>query len=95
MMPVVVGERRTKLQMLIYTALLIPATLAPVALGVSGAFYGVIALALGGEFWRRLWRVWKSDDVMAARPFFLFSILYLFLIFVALLVDRLVFVPLV
>ena len=95
MMPVVVGERRTKLQMLIYTALLIPATLAPVALGVSGAFYGVIALALGAEFWRRLWRVWKSDDVMTARPFFLFSILYLFLIFVALLVDRLVFVPLV
>jgi len=95
MMPVVVGERRTKLQMLIYTAFLIPATLAPVALGVSGAFYGVIALALGAEFWRRLWRVWKSDDVMTARPFFLFSILYLFLIFVALLVDRLVFVPLV
>jgi heme O synthase-like polyprenyltransferase len=33
--------------------------------------------------------------VMMARPFFLFSILYLFLIFVALLADRLVFVPLV
>jgi len=95
MMPVVVGEQRTKLLMLVYTALLIPATLAPVALGVSGAFYGVIALALGAEFWRRLWRVWKSDDVMMARPFFLFSILYLFLIFVALLADRLVFVPLV
>ena len=95
MMPVVVGEHKTKLQMLVYTALLIPATLSPVALGVSGAFYGVIAAALGIEFWRRLWKVWKSDDVMTARPFFLFSILYLFLIFVALLVDRLVFVPVV
>jgi protoheme IX farnesyltransferase len=95
MMPVVVGERRTKFQMLVYTALLIPTTLAPVALGVSGAFYGLVALGLGVEFWRRLWRVWKSEDVMMARPLFLFSILYLFLIFAALLVDRLVFVPLV
>ncbi|MEK9752751.1 MAG: protoheme IX farnesyltransferase, partial [Rhodospirillaceae bacterium] len=95
MMPVVVGERRTKFQMLAYTALLIPATLAPVALGFSGAFYGLVALGLGVEFWRRLWRVWKSDDVMMARPLFLFSILYLFLIFAALLVDRLVFLPLV
>ncbi len=95
MMPVVVGERRTKFQMLAYTALLIPATLVPVALGVSGALYGLVALGLGVEFWRRLWRVWKSDDVMMARPLFLFSILYLFLIFAALLIDRLVFVPLV
>lgn len=95
MMPVVAGEKETKRQMLIYTALLIPATLAPVALGVSGALYGVAALGLGVEFWRRLWRVWKSDDVMMARPLFLFSILYLFSIFVALLVDRLVFLPLV
>lgn len=95
MMPVVVGEKNTKRQMLIYTALLIPATLAPVALGVSGVFYGIAALALGIEFWRRLWRVWKSDDVMMARPLFLFSILYLFLIFAGLLVDRLFFVPLV
>ncbi|MBT6094448.1 MAG: protoheme IX farnesyltransferase [Rhodospirillaceae bacterium] len=95
MMPVVAGEQSTKRQMLVYTLLLIPATLAPVVLGVSGAFYGVAAAGLGIEFWRRLWNVWKSDDVMAARPFFLFSILYLFLIFAALLVDRLVFVPLV
>jgi len=94
MMPVVAGEKRTKFQMLAYTALLIPATLAPVALGVSGAFYGLVAVALGIEFWRRLWRVWKSDDVMMVRPLFLFSILYLFVIFAALLVDRLVFVPL-
>ena len=95
MMPVVAGERHTKFLMLVYTALLIPATLAPVTLGVSGAFYGLAALGLGIEFWRRLWRVWKSDDVMTARPLFLFSILYLFLIFAGLLVDRLVFVPLV
>jgi heme o synthase len=95
MMPVVVGEKSTKRQMLVYTVLMIIASLSPVALGVSGAFYGVIAAGLGVEFWRRLWKVWKSDDVMTARPFFLFSIVYLFLIYVALLVDRLVFVPLV
>jgi heme o synthase len=95
MMPVIVGEKSTKRQMLVYTVLMIIASLSPVALGVSGAFYGVLAAGLGVEFWRRLWKVWKSDDVMMARPFFLFSIVYLFLIYVALLVDRLVFVPLV
>tara|TARA_A100001011_G_C14219899_1_gene803811 strand:+ start:428 stop:754 length:327 start_codon:yes stop_codon:yes gene_type:complete len=95
MMPVVVGEKETKRQMLIYTAFLIPATLSPLALGMSGICYGLIALGLGVELWRRLWRVWKSEDVMLARPLFLFSIIYLFAIFVALLADRIVFIPLV
>ena len=82
--------------MLIYTVGLIAATLAPVAVGMSGALYGIIAAGLGIEFWRRCWRVWKSDEEQekTAKPLFLFSILYLFLIFVALLVDRLVMVVL-
>ena len=97
MMPVVAGERETKRQILVYTVLLIAATLSPVAIGMSGAVYGIIAAGLGVEFWRRCWRVWKDDEAeeRTARPLFLFSILYLFLIFVALLVDRLVFLPLV
>jgi protoheme IX farnesyltransferase len=96
MMPVVAGEKETKRQMLIYTVGLIAATLAPVAVGMSGALYGIIAAGLGIEFWRRCWRVWKSDEEQekTAKPLFLFSILYLFLIFVALLVDRLVMVVL-
>jgi len=88
MMPVVAGERETKRQILVYTALLVPATLAPVFVGVSGALYGVIATVLGVEFLRRCWRLWKDDGVGMAKPLFLFSILYLFLIFVALIIDR-------
>lgn len=97
MLPVVAGERETKRQMLIYTAILIPATLLPVMTGMSGAVYGVAALALGAGLARHSWRVWKDDSDMdggkTARPMFFFTILYLFLIFVALLADRVLFLP--
>ncbi len=92
MMPIVAGVRKTKRLMLIYTALLIPATLSPVVIGMSGLLYGVTAIALGGGFAVHAWRVWKDPAVKAARPMFLYSILYLFLIFAALLLDMLVFV---
>ena len=97
MMPVVAGERETKRQILVYTVLLIASTLSPVAVGMSGAVYGMIALVLGIEFWRRCWRVWKSEEEQekTAKPLFLFSIFYLFMIFVAMLVDRLLFIPVI
>ncbi len=95
MMPVVAGEAGTKRQMLIYTAILVPATLAPVALGVSGALYAAAAVVLGGMLGFKVWRLCRSEGVDGAKPVFLFSILYLFLIFVAMIVDRLAFLPLV
>jgi len=93
MMPVVAGERETKRQILVYTALLVPATLAPVFIGVSGALYGVVATILGVEFLRRCWLLWKDEGVGSAKSLFLFSILYLFLIFVALIIDRAFLIP--
>ncbi len=93
MMPVVAGERRTKEMMLIYTALLVPATLLPVAIGLSGGIYLVAAAILGGLFGRHAYRVWRDETTASARPMFLFSILYLFLIFVFLVVDRAFFLP--
>ena len=93
MMPVVVGEKETKRQMLIYTVLLIPASLAPVYLQSSGLIYGMVAAVLGIEFWRRCWRLWKADDVETARPLFFFSIFYLTSIFAALVVDKFIFIP--
>ena len=93
MMPVIAGERETKRQMLVYTALLLPATLLPVWIGMSGALYGVAAVVLGIGFAGHAWRVWKDEDGSRARPMFFFSIFYLFLIYVALLADRLLFYP--
>jgi protoheme IX farnesyltransferase len=78
--------------MLVYTALLVPTTLAPVAVGLSGWVYGLAAGALGLAFLRHAMKVWRDDTVAMARPMFLFSILYLFLIFVFLLVDRVLLV---
>ena len=65
----------------------------PVAVAMSGAVYGVSAGLLGLGFAGHAWRVWKDEEELAARPMFFFSILYLFLIFAALLVDRVLFVP--
>jgi protoheme IX farnesyltransferase len=87
MLPVVAGEPATRLQILVYTLLLVPASLAPVAVGLAGPLYGVVALALGGMLLRHALRVWRDDTDRSARPLFGFSILYLFLVFVALLAD--------
>lgn len=93
MMPVVVGEEETKRQMLIYTTLLVPVTLAPVLLQSSGLLYGIVAAVIGVEFWRRCWVLWKDEGVDKARPLFFFSIFYLFAIFAGLLIDKAVFIP--
>ena len=93
MMPVVAGERETKRQILIYTAILLPITLAPLLLGISGALYGAAAVGLGFEFARRGWALWREDGVTSAKPLFLYSILYLFLIFAALMIDKSFFFP--
>jgi protoheme IX farnesyltransferase len=88
MMPVVAGERATRTQMLGYTLLLIPATFLPVALGMSGAVYSAAAVVLNVLLLRHAIRVWHDDGPARARSMFFFSILYLFLIFVALLADQ-------
>ena len=88
MMPVVVGHHKTKVQMLIYTLVLVPVTLLPTIVGMSGRVYGVAALALGIAFIRHAIIVLKSDDDKDARKMFFFSIFYLFLIFLFLLIDK-------
>jgi protoheme IX farnesyltransferase len=88
MMPVVAGQRSTKLQMLVYTLILCPLTLAPVFLGVSGWIYGAASIALNLGFVGHALRVLKSDDLRYAKRMFGFSLLYLFLHFALLCVDR-------
>ena len=88
MLPVVAGARETKRQILIYTTLMIAATYMPVIIGLAGVVYGAAATVLGAGFVRHAVRVWRDETDTAARPMFGYSILYLFLIFVFLLVDR-------
>lgn len=88
MLPVVAGEEETRKQIIVYTVLMVAATATPVAIGMSGWLYGAGVAILGFEFLRRAWRMYKTKDEAAARPLFLFSILYLFLIFFLLLADR-------
>ena len=88
MMPVVAGPRETKKQILLYTVLLVGVSILPYLLGAAGVPYLVAAAALGLGFIASAIRVWFDDGDGAAKRMFGFSILYLFLVFVALLADR-------
>jgi heme o synthase len=88
MLPVISGKRETKRQMLLYTLVLWPAAAAPWLLGVAGAFYAAGALVLSAVFTGSAVQVWRDEGERSARRMFAFSMLYLFLIFSLLLVDR-------
>ncbi len=88
MLPVVAGGRETRKQILIYSLILVPVSLLPVVFALSGAVYGVAAVLLGAGLLRHAVAVWRDDTDATARPMFFFTITYLFLIFVFLLVDR-------
>jgi protoheme IX farnesyltransferase len=64
-----------------------PATLAPVLIGVAGPIYGICAGMLSLAFTATALRVRQDDTERGARQMFAFSLLYLFLIFAALLLD--------
>src|SRR5215470_12846571 len=88
MMPVVAGAAATRRQMLAYAVLLLPLALAPWWLGLAGAVYGAAALLLGTLMIAASLRVIARKDERSARQMFAFSILYLFLLFALLIVDR-------
>lgn len=89
MLPVVKGEAHTRKQILIYTAILIPMSfLFYWPLKVSGLLYLISAAILGGFYLRKTLHMMKTKDPKDAYKTFLFSIFYLFGIFVALMVDH-------
>jgi protoheme IX farnesyltransferase len=89
MMPVVKGAHETKVQILVYTLMLLPLTLLPVLAGTQGLFYAVVAVLLGG---RLLWyclRLLKEESVTpTAWRMYKYSLLYLALLFCAMGVDK-------
>jgi protoheme IX farnesyltransferase len=90
MLPVVAGERATKIQMLVYAVLLLPVSLAPTLLGAVGWLYGASAIVLSALFVFASLRVLANENHRPARQMFAYSILYLFLLFALMLADRLI-----
>ena len=90
MLPVAKGDRETARQIVLYTAVLIVVTLAPVAFGVFGVVYGLSAAVLGALFaWYAL-ELRRTLERVAAVRLFHYSLLYLALLFVAMALDSVV-----
>jgi protoheme IX farnesyltransferase len=89
MLPVVAGPDETRRQILLYTLLLSPLGAAPWLLGYAGPVYGIAAVLTGAIMIALAFRVRaERRGYVAAKQMFAFSILYLFLLFAMLLVDR-------
>jgi protoheme IX farnesyltransferase len=87
MLPVVRGERETARQIVLYTVVMVVATIVPVGFGVFGLVYGVSALVLGAVFAWMAWLLWRELTKPRAAALFHYSLLYLALLFVAMAVD--------
>ncbi len=93
MLPVVSGERTTRTQIGLYTIPMAAVAILPWPLGLTGPIYGIAAVLLTGWFALLAVRVAKrtthADDAMKPeKALFKYSILYLFVMFGALVVDR-------
>lgn len=95
MMPVVAGEKSTRRQIMGYSLALLLVSLAPWAIGGTGMIYGVAALALSGAFVALAvpvaLRMAAAEDAMKPeKRLFTYSVFYLFALFAALVIDRMV-----
>ena len=98
MMPNVKGAARTRLEIFLYTILLVPIGLLPYLIGFEGRAYGVIALASGLFMLNLAWRVWRDAagraNDRAAKQLFGYSILHLFLLFAVIVAEHGILQPL-
>src|SRR5690606_17315026 len=94
MMPNVAGHESTRRQIFVYTLAVAVTGVLPWALGYSSVVYGAVAAALGLVFVRSAWKVLRMSDADQAmwpgKALFVYSLLYLFAIFAALLLDSVV-----
>ncbi|HEY8977258.1 MAG TPA: heme o synthase [Burkholderiaceae bacterium] len=88
MLPVTHGPDFTKLHVFLYTLVLFAGTLLPFVSGLSGWFYLASAVILGATFSAYAFKLWRHYSDELARRTFRFSILYLSLLFAALLIDH-------
>jgi len=88
MLPVTHGEAYTKLHILLYTIIMIIASILPFLIGMSNILYFISALALGAGFLYWSLVLYKGNNRKAPMETFRYSILYLGLLFLALLLDH-------
>jgi protoheme IX farnesyltransferase len=92
MLPVVSGFDETRRQILLYTIVLAPVGLTPWLFGFAGLAYGAVAIVCGAVMLHLAWRVYRDrsgpQSPSAARKLFAFSLLYVFVLFAALLADN-------
>ena len=88
MMPVVKGIEYTKIQIVLYSILLMVVSLLLFATGYFGYIYLIGAAILGGIFIQKSWKLKQSTGADNSMSLFLYSIVYLTLIFLLMIVDR-------
>jgi protoheme IX farnesyltransferase len=89
MLPSVVGESKTKLQIMAYTLAVVAASLALLAVHAMGLIYFIAAVGLGLGFVYRAFDLFRDRGHGAARRMFIYSNVYLALLFLSMVVDRL------
>jgi len=90
MLPVIAGAAATKRQIVLYSFALVASSFLPQILGALGWFYGVSALVLGAVFIVMAIAVARTDSDKPAKQLFGYSILYLFILFGLMPIDRLI-----
>ncbi|MBC3871044.1 heme o synthase [Undibacterium oligocarboniphilum] len=88
MLPVTHGPEFTRFHIWLYTIALVATTMLPYAVHMSGLIYLISALILGGIFLWYAWQMYRHYNDILARKTFTYSIIYLSLLFAALLVDH-------
>jgi protoheme IX farnesyltransferase len=88
MLPITHGMKLTQFHILLYTIALFATTMLPYAVRMSGLVYLASAVVLGAIFLGYAWRIYRNYSDQLARKTFTYSIIYLSLLFAALLADH-------
>ena len=94
MLPITSGIKTTKLNILIYSLILFPVSISPFILNFSGKLYLIVSLALGGYYIYISYNLFKEKNLIKEKKFatqlFGYSIIYLFMIFTFILIDKII-----
>ena len=94
MLPIISGTKITKLNILIYAIILFPVTISPFVLNYSGEMYLVLSVTLTGYYVYLSYKLFKEKNLIKEKKLavklFGYSILYLFMIFTSILLDKII-----